>query len=56
MNEDIKNTNAGRDTNPDSITGEPGSHPIAAGVGAAGAGAAGAAVGTMVALRPSLAE
>ncbi len=49
MNEDIKNPNAGRDTNPDPITGEPGSHPIATGVGAAGAGAAGAAVGTMVA-------
>lgn len=49
MNQEIKDTNAGRDSNPDLITGAPGSHPIATGVGAAGAGAAGAVVGTMVA-------
>ncbi|MDB6152193.1 MAG: hypothetical protein JWL90_646 [Chthoniobacteraceae bacterium] len=42
-NEDI--TNTGRDTNPDPITGEPGSHPVATGVGAASGGAAGAAIG-----------
>ena len=37
----------GKDTNPDPITGAPGSHPIGTGVGAAGAGAAGAAIGSM---------
>ncbi|MES2572622.1 MAG: YsnF/AvaK domain-containing protein, partial [Verrucomicrobiota bacterium] len=37
--------NTGRDTNPDPITGEPGSHPVATGMGAAGGGAAGAAIG-----------
>ena len=42
-NEDIKN----RDSNPDLITGEPGSHPIGTGLGAAGGGAAGAAVGSV---------
>jgi uncharacterized protein (TIGR02271 family) len=36
-----------KDTNPDPITGAPGSHPIGTGVGAAGAGAAGAALGSM---------
>jgi hypothetical protein len=40
--------NAGRDTNPDPITGSPGSHPVATGVGAAAAGAAGAAIGSIV--------
>lgn len=35
------------DTNPDPITGAPGSHPVGTGVGAAGAGAAGAAIGSM---------
>ena len=39
--------NKSRDTNPDPITGEPGSHPVGTGVGAAGAGAAGAAIGSM---------
>jgi uncharacterized protein (TIGR02271 family) len=43
-----RTTNAGRDTNPDPITGAPGSHPIATGVGAAAAGAAGAAIGSVV--------
>jgi uncharacterized protein (TIGR02271 family) len=37
----------GKDTNPDPITGAPGSHPVGTGVGAAGAGAAGAAIGSM---------
>jgi len=39
---------AGRDTNPDPITGAPGSHPVSTGVGAAAAGAAGAAIGSVV--------
>jgi uncharacterized protein (TIGR02271 family) len=43
-----RTTNAGRDTNPDPITGAPGSHPVATGVGAAAAGAAGAAIGSIV--------
>lgn len=38
----------GNDSNPDLITGEPGSHPVGTGVGAAGAGAAGAAIGAAV--------
>jgi len=42
------NPNAGRDSNPDPITGAPGSHPVATGVGAAAAGAAGAAIGSIV--------
>src|SRR6185437_5991097 len=42
------NTNIGRDSNPDPITGAPGSHPISTGVGAAAAGAAGAAIGSIV--------
>src|SRR5437764_11251617 len=37
-----------RDANPDPITGAPGSHPVATGVGAAAAGAAGAAIGSIV--------
>ena len=37
----------GRDTNPDPLTGEPGSHPVGTGVGAAGGGAAGAAIGAI---------
>jgi len=40
--------NVGRDSNPDPITGAPGSHPVATGVGAAAAGAAGAAIGSVV--------
>jgi hypothetical protein len=36
------------DANRDPLTGEPGSHPVATGVGAAGAAAAGAAVGAVV--------
>ena len=44
-NEDMR----GRDTNPDPITGAPGSHPIGTGIGAAGGGATGAAIGTAVA-------
>jgi len=45
---DQKNSNAGRDSNPDPITKAPGSHPVATGVGAAAAGAAGAAIGSVV--------
>jgi hypothetical protein len=37
-----------RHSNPDPITGAPGSHPIGTGVGAAGGGAAGAAIGAAV--------
>ncbi|HEX8294709.1 MAG TPA: hypothetical protein VF593_00280 [Chthoniobacteraceae bacterium] len=37
-----------KDTNPDPITGAPGSHPVGTGLGAAGAGTAGAAVGMAV--------
>jgi hypothetical protein len=37
----------GKDTNPDAITGAPGSHPVGTGLGAAGAGAAGAAIGAV---------
>lgn len=36
-----------KDTNPDLITGAPGSHPVGTGLGAAGAGAAGAAIGSV---------
>jgi hypothetical protein len=35
--------------NPDPLTGEPGSHPVATGVGAATGGVAGAAIGTLIA-------
>lgn len=38
-----------RDSNPDPLTGQPGSHPVATGVGAATGAAAGAAIGTVVA-------
>lgn len=38
---------AGRDSNPDPITGEPGAHPIGVGAGAASGGAAGAAAGAV---------
>ncbi|MBV9658663.1 MAG: hypothetical protein JO295_11190 [Verrucomicrobia bacterium] len=41
-------TPASRDTNPDPITGAPGSHPVGTGIGAAGAGATGAAIGAAV--------
>ncbi|HEX8371272.1 MAG TPA: hypothetical protein VF585_00710 [Chthoniobacterales bacterium] len=43
-----ENDNLERDANPDPITGAPGSHPVATGVGAAGAGLTGAAIGTAV--------
>ena len=36
-----------RDTNPDPITGEPGSHPVGTGIGAATGGATGAAIGSV---------
>ncbi|HZN64239.1 MAG TPA: YsnF/AvaK domain-containing protein [Tepidisphaeraceae bacterium] len=42
-----KRDTRGKDTNPDPITGAPGSHPVGTGIGAAGAGAAGAAIGSM---------
>ncbi|MGI8819963.1 MAG: glycine zipper domain-containing protein [Chthoniobacterales bacterium] len=35
-----------KDTNPDAITGAPGSHPVGTGVGAVGGGATGAAIGS----------
>lgn len=38
----------GKDSNPDPITGAPGSHPVGTGVGAAGGGAAGAAAGAAI--------
>jgi len=41
--------NRATSTNPDPITGEPGSHPIGTGLGAAGAGAAAGAAGGAVA-------
>jgi hypothetical protein len=47
-NKDMSNQNLNSqnpDTNPDPITGEPGSHPVGTGVGAAGAGAVGTAIG-----------
>jgi len=40
--------NRGRDTNPDPITGAPGSHPVGTGAGAAGGGMAGAAAGAAI--------
>lgn len=43
---EVNNKNA-KDTNPDAITGAPGSHPVGTGIGAAGAGAAGAAIGAV---------
>ena len=42
-----RNTSQAKDTNPDPITGAPGSHPVGTGVGAAAAGAAGAAIGSV---------
>jgi hypothetical protein len=38
----------GKDSNPDPITGAPGSHPVGTGVGAAGGGVTGAALGAAV--------
>jgi hypothetical protein len=43
----LKNDTRGTDSNPDPITGAPGSHPVGTGVGAAGGGAAGAAIGAV---------
>jgi len=40
--------NRQRDTNPDAITGAPGSHPVGTGVGAASGGVAGAAAGAAI--------
>ena len=46
MNPDTRSK--GKDSNPDPITGAPGSHPVGTGLGAAGAGATGAAIGGAV--------
>jgi hypothetical protein len=43
-----RRTDASGKTNPDAITGAPGSHPVGTGIGAASAGAAGAAIGSVV--------
>src|SRR5687767_1212030 len=40
-----KGTTRSLDTNPDPLTGAPGSHPVGTGIGAAGLGATGAAIG-----------
>jgi hypothetical protein len=48
-NDDLRDAkDRGRDTNPDAITGAPGSHPVGTGIGAAAAGAAGAAIGSVI--------
>jgi hypothetical protein len=44
-----KKVNQSHDTNPDPITGEPGSHPVGTGIGAAAGGAAAGAAGGAVA-------
>ncbi|HVY94535.1 MAG TPA: hypothetical protein VHA14_17355 [Bryobacteraceae bacterium] len=44
--DDLGRTDTEHRTNPDPITGAPGSHPVGTGVGAAAAGAAGAAIGS----------
>ena len=41
------NTREDKDSNPDPITGAPGSHPVGTGVGAASGGATGAAIGAV---------
>lgn len=46
---DKSNKNLDRDTNPDPLTGEPGSHPVGTGVGTTGGGLTGAAVGAAIA-------
>lgn len=46
---DMNQNTRDRDSNPDPITGAPGSHPVGVGIGAAGGGATGAAIGTAVA-------
>src|SRR5438105_6879453 len=43
-----RRTDAPKDSNPDAITGAPGSHPVGTGIGAAAAGAAGAAIGSAI--------
>ena len=48
MNENTPSIHNEKDTNPDAITGEPGSHPVGTGVGAASAGMTGAMIGTAV--------
>lgn len=44
----VGRTDRDRDTNPDPITGAPGSHPVGTGIGAAGGGVAGAAAGAAI--------
>ncbi len=46
---DTSKDNPDRDTNPDPLTGEPGSHPVGTGAGTAGGGLTGAAVGAAIA-------
>ena len=50
LDTDVKDKNrvVGKDSNPDPITKEPGSHPVGTGLGASGGGLAGAAIGTAV--------
>jgi hypothetical protein len=48
-NENVVQTDADGDLNPDPITGEPGAHPLGTGAGAAGGAAAGAVLGGAVA-------
>src|SRR4051794_28198101 len=48
-NSKLSGTHAPMSQNPDPLTGEPGSHPVATGLGAAAASAAGLAIGTAVA-------
>ena len=45
---DGQNVDAELDTNPDPITGEPGSHPVGTGIGATGGATTGAVVGGVV--------
>jgi hypothetical protein len=48
MKDEILTDKEKRDRNADPITGEPGAHPVATGIGSAGGGVAGAAIGTTV--------
>jgi hypothetical protein len=48
LDKNVKTAKRGTDSNPDPITGAPGSHPVGTGVGAAGGGLTGAAIGTAV--------
>ncbi len=48
MSDPIDSTKPGADSNPDPLTGEPGSHPVGTGIGAAGVGATATAIGGAV--------